>query len=162
MEGFVLNWCQTTDFASGKIVDKEDNWYSVTGRDVEPDSIGRIFLVVGEPVRFRSITRNKNKSGTKTYKHATDIERPKKENNIDPKTHRELCLVKDSNWLVRQLGGLLTVCYGDLDGIAPKSIVSCGVKQDIGRVTWRATNIKFIAESEAEVDWTKAEATIHA
>jgi hypothetical protein len=155
MQGTVLNWCQTTEFASGYITDEGNNWYSVGGKDVEADSIGRVFLEIGEPVLFDPAVRKKTKSGTKTYKAATNVKRPQKETGIDPKTHRELVMVRDDcDFMVRRLGGLLTVGFEDRDGISPGMIFEVGVREAPGFKTWRAVDLKWIANSEEDVvDW---------
>jgi hypothetical protein len=58
---------------------------------------------------------------------------------------------------MRSAGGRLTTEFGALDAIAPDSIVECGVKKSAGHTMWMATDIRFIASSESEVDWALAE-----
>ncbi len=155
MQGRVKSWKQTTEFSSGYIHDQDDNWYSVAGKEVEADSIGRVFLDVGEPVLFDPAVRKKNKSGTKTYRAATNVKRPRKETGIDPKAHRELVMVRDDcDFMVRGLGGLLTIRFEDRDGISPGMIFEVSVREAPGYKTWGAVDLKWIANSEEEVtDW---------
>jgi hypothetical protein len=154
IQGNAVSWLQTTENGSGKIIDSENNWYRVAGHSVEWDCLGRVFLEVGEPVLFHAKTKVSKSSG-KTYRVALNVKRPNKETGIDPRNWRELCLVRDSNFVVRQLGGLLVVGYDDLSGLRPGDIISCGIERDGNFPTWRATNIRFVAESESEIDWSK-------
>jgi len=151
MEGIVREWHQSFDYSSGRLETEDGNYWSVaSGKDVQTDSIGRCFLV---PLEMCAFTPDHIRKNGKIIRVAKNVLRPWREMNIDPRTHRELCIVKNKNWLVRQLGGLLTTKEGELDGINPGAIVEVSVTQDRGFPTWRAFDLKFIAEDESLVDW---------
>ena len=150
IRGTVTRFIQGWDHVSGDIQSEDGDRYKViTSRDIQPDCIGRRYLVESESVEFES-------SNT-IRRIANNIIRPSAEKKIIPSLHRELCVVIDENMLMRSLGGRLTTEFGSLDGIAPDSIVECGVKKSAGHTMWMATDIRFIATSESEVDWTLAE-----
>jgi len=150
IRGVVSKFVQGWDHVSGDIQSEDGNRYKViTSKDIQPDCIGRRYLVESEPVEFES-------SNT-IRRIAKNIIRPSAEKKIIPSSHRELCVVIDENMLMRSVGGRLTTEFGALDGIAPDSIVECGVKKSAGHTMWMATEIRFVAASENEVeDWTLA------
>jgi hypothetical protein len=157
MEGLCLDWTQTADFANGTIT-SNGVWYSVAGSSVESDCVGRVYLEVNEPVTFEPSTRKNPNTGV-IRKVAINIHRPWKDITTNWRTHREICQVKDcprqtgSNWLIREIGGLLVVRLDDLDGLIPGSIVECGVTPPPAPYkTWVAHDIVVLADSEAEYE----------
>jgi hypothetical protein len=44
-----------------------------------------------------------------------------------------------------------------LEGFKVGSIVECGVRQDGNFHNWQAKDIRWVADSEAEVDWNSQE-----
>lgn len=141
MNGTALSWRETDSKAWGKILDEDGLKYKVHGGSVERDSIGRELLIKGEPVSFAV-----DKNGPE--RRATNVRRPWKE-TIDPNGHVELCLVRDQHWLLRQIGGLLTVEFGAKSWIRSNQLVECSVEQEFfdGRDRWRAVNVALVSES---------------
>jgi hypothetical protein len=150
IRGIVIKFIQGWNHVSGEIQSEHGEKYKViTSKDIRPDCIGRRYLVESESVEFE---------GSYTIRRvAKNIIRPSAETKIIPSSHRELCVVIDENMLMRSAGGRLTTEFGALDAIAPDSIVECGVKKSAGHTMWMATDIRFIASSESEVDWALAE-----
>lgn len=157
MDGVVTKWLETEAGSFGRIF-AEGISYRVSGRDVELDSIGRCFLQMGEPVTFDS-ERHKTADGSRLY--AVRVRRPWAE-KIDPATYQEICKVLDRNWLIRQTGGRLTldVTEPEYDFLEPGNIVRCGVRPPRKGSTWRAVDIRIIAQDESSFDWDSAEAKL--
>jgi hypothetical protein len=150
LEGTVVTWIQTDRHASGTIQDSNGDWYRVKGEHVDLDRLGRCELIEGESVFFERGPDGTTKGG-KVYRTAIGVKRPFKDDATDYRTHREFCKVLDKNWLLRERGGLLTVNFGDLDGMRSGNIVSCGVQPEPGFRTWRATDIEFAFNSESDL-----------
>jgi hypothetical protein len=160
LKGICTHWKQDDQHASGTIEGPNRSKYRVAGNQVETDCIGRCELVVNEIVEFDAGPTHTAKSTGRIYRTAINVRRPFKDNSIDYRTHREICKVREldyPHWLLRQRGGLLTVGLDDLLAIDPRAIVECGVEPQPGFKTWRAADIRFIALSEADVDWDSVE-----
>jgi hypothetical protein len=123
IQGKVTRFVQGWNFISGEIdADDGERYKVVSSKDISPDARGRRFLQPGEVCEFDS---------SRTLRRvAKNITRPFAE-KVDPH-ERELCLVIDGDFLMRQIGGRLATDYGALDGIPPGSIVSCGVASSQG------------------------------
>lgn len=153
MEGFVTRWTPTDEFSDGQIETPAGDWYRVKGDiEIETDSIGRRFLVPFEPVEFSFVWSTTNRG--KNIRIAKNIRRPWKEKDIDPNGHVELCKVRDEHFLIRQLGGLLTVELGAKAWLQFGQLVECGIQQEFvnGREKWRAVDVRLVAESEETFD----------
>jgi hypothetical protein len=156
VDGVVTKWVETEAGSFGRIF-AEGVSYRVSGRDVELDSIGRCLLQKDEPVTFVP-ERHKTADGNRLY--AVRVKRPWAE-NIDPLEHREICKVlgNEKNWLIRQLGGRLTIDRDEMEFhfLQDGQIVECGVCPPSRGTTWRAVDIKILAQSEDEFDWDSAD-----
>lgn len=155
MDGVVTKWLETEAGSFGRIF-AEGTSYRVSGKDVELDSIGRCLLQIGEPVTFDP-ERNKTADGNRLY--AVRVKRPWAEKNIDPAQHREIAKVLDHNWLIRQIGGRLTIDRDEpeYDFLEPLQIVECSVRPPRRGLTWRAVDIRILARSEDEFNWSSVE-----
>lgn len=161
MNGVVQSWTQTEDQAYGIIRGEDDRRYEVSGKEVEKDCIGRYFLVAGETVEFQPKKSSWVRAGHGRQSIATAIVRPGKAVDIDPDTHTEYCKVKDTHWLLRSIGGLLTTASDEpeRDLLSYGQIVQCNVRPDGEFKTWRAINMKIVAHSEEDMDWSAPETT---
>jgi hypothetical protein len=153
IQGKVTKFVQGWNFISGEIEADDDERYKVvSSKDISADARGRRFLRQGEVCEFDS---------SRTLRRvAKNITRPFAE-KVDPR-ERELCLVIDGDFLMRQVGGRLATDFGVLDGISPGSIVSCGVSSSNGHTMWRATEVRFVSSSESDVNWAVEEASLNA
>lgn len=147
MDGTVIEWSQDWNYSKGRIEGADGVFYRCSGKEIELDSIGRCLLVPGEPVTFLPSTATSQKG--RRYPTATNVKRPWKVNNIDFKTHREVCLVRDRDWLIREIGGLLVIRDRDSGGLCMGNIIECGVQPPpAGFRTWQAISPIFLADSE--------------
>ena len=152
MDGIVLEWIQTWDFAHGKIEGNDGVWYRAAGNEIELDVLGRCFLEPGESVTFLP-SRGMSRKG-RNFPTAQNVSRPWKETKADWHMHREICLVKNSDWVVRELvggGGLLVLDRRDSAGLREGMVIECGVRPPpLGFRTWLATSPIWLANSEEE------------
>lgn len=142
IQGTVIKFVQGWDFISGEIQANDGDKYKVvSSKDISADLRGRRFLEVGEVCEFDS--------SRVLRKVAKNITRPFAE-KVDPHA-REMCMVVDSDVLMRMVGGRLATDFGVLVGIPPGSIVSCKAVPSHGHSMSRAVDLRFVAESEADV-----------
>jgi hypothetical protein len=151
MDGIVIRW-EEAEFSNGTIEDQHGNWFRVRGETIEADSIGRRYLVIGEPASFDEGPVHVTQKG-KQIRTAINIRRPFKE-GPDPRTHREVCEVRDENWLARMKGGLLGIQRSDGLELYAGQVVRCGVEPPTQGTTWRAVNIEVIHEDANTFDWS--------
>lgn len=154
LEGVCNEWRQDGRYQNGRIVsfdaDNRAVWWRVEGREVELDGLGRCELIVNERVLFVPGSKL-NKNTGKTYKMALKVERPDKE-QLDYRNHLEVCVVYESNFLLRKRGGLLSLVREDRELLQDGVVVECGVEPNPGFLMWRATAIHVLANSEAEYE----------
>lgn len=152
MKGVVLSWRQNEKYSNGDIRGEDGKRYRVTGKQVEPDCIGRIYLEPKEPVEF-DVARIPDKRKGGTRRCAINVRRPFKETEIDPATHREICVVLDKYWILRKLGGLLTVDPYDpmFDILETNTLIECGIRENPPSQTWRAVDIRILTADEVPV-----------
>lgn len=156
MNGTVKWWGQERDRAYGQIRGGLSGTYEVSGREVEPDCLGRIMLIPDEPVEFEFEFENRPRHANPNRRdhHAIQVKRPWKETDIDDRGWREICEVVNENYLIRQIGGLLTVVRSDDLILCPEQVVEVSIEPPAFGNTWRAHNIKLIHENAAEFDWS--------
>jgi hypothetical protein len=156
VNGTVVRWGRNEDgFSSGIIAeDVTDCWFHVRPRAVEQDSLGRAFLVEGEPVNFDEGTDHVTGNG-KVIKQAANVRRFFKE-TADYRTRREYCEVADFQFVARMLGGKLFIDRHT----APKhlrvgQVIRCEVRPPLkGEGTWCTANIEIIADDAGTFDWS--------
>lgn len=137
------------------IGDERGDSYEVRGADVPVDNLWRVELIKGEPVQFYRgpdrITKNGPNKG-KAHRTAVRITRSFIDNTEDPETHREVCKVRDKQFLIRPRGGFLAIPAPWNDILQAGMIVECGVQENSGFQTWRPKDIVILADSEEEYE----------